>query len=225
LSIQRTQEDNIGSYATSSSHVDDGDTLNLARKTRQSLDDEEAAPAAEGDYKFETPDPEEAKKKAAEAMQGAGEAASKAAADAQKALMALLPVGDIFKALGWHLDFCFYLATMYAVYYVWASGLHWKILPRFEWAEDEKISKEDLHLAKHACQIENGWIPESEKDTQLGPNKFDLLWFRLAKGEILHFAESKRVLPGFVDTLMCGCGGNVFAFAVTSKRMIIQVIV
>jgi len=222
LSIQRTQEDNIGSYAASSSHVDDEDTLNLARKTRQSLDDEEAAPAAEGDYKFETPDPEEAKKKAAEAMQGAGEAASKAAADAQKALMALLPVGDIFKALGWHLDFCFYLATMYAVYYVWASGLHWKILPRFEWAEDEKISKEDLHLAKHACQIENGWIPESEKDTQLGPNKFDLLWFRLAKGEILHFAESKRVLPGFVDTLMCGCGGNVFAFAVTSKRMIIQ---
>ena len=31
------------------------------------------------------------------------------------------------------------------------------------------------------------------------------------------------MLPGFVDTLMCGCGGNVFAFAVTSKRLIIQV--
>jgi hypothetical protein len=39
------------------------------------------------------------------------------------------------------------------------------------------------------------------------------------------FLQSKRVLPGFVDTLMCGCGGNVFAFAVTSKRMIIQVII
>ena len=36
--------------------------------------------------------------------------------------------------------------------------------------------------------------------------------------------QSKRVLPGFVDTLMCGCGGNVFAFAVTNHRLIIQVL-
>lgn len=37
-----------------------------------------------------------------------------------------------------------------------------------------------------------------------------------------HFVDSKRVLPGLIDTLMCGCGGNVFAVAVTSKRVIVQ---
>jgi hypothetical protein len=36
----------------------------------------------------------------------------------------------------------------------------------------------------------------------------DLLWFRKAKGETAHFIDSKRVLPGLVDTIMCGCGGN-----------------
>jgi hypothetical protein len=32
----------------------------------------------------------------------------------------------------------------------------------------------------------------------------------------------QRVMPGLVDTIMCGCGGNVYAVAVTSKRIIIQ---
>jgi len=199
-----------------------------AHRRAQSLDDD-APPAEgtsegeEGKFKFETPDPEEAKKKAAEAMEGAGEAASKAADEAGKALMAILPVGDIFNALGWHLDFCVYLITMYAVYYVWKADIHYKLLPRFEWAEDtDKPNPEDLRLSKKACDIKTGWIPESEKSTARGPNMYDLLWFRLAKGEELHFSESKRVLPGFVDTLMCGCGGNVFAFGVTSHRLIIQ---
>ena len=50
----------------------------------------------------------------------------------------------------------------------------------------------------------------------------DLLWFRKAKGEVAHFIDSKRVLPGLIDTLMCGCGGNVYAVAVTNKRIIVQ---
>ena len=50
----------------------------------------------------------------------------------------------------------------------------------------------------------------------------DLLWFRLAEGEELLFGESQRVMPGLVDTIMCGCGGNVYAVAVTSSRIIIQ---
>ena len=29
-------------------------------------------------------------------------------------------------------------------------------------------------------------------------------------------------MPGLIDTLMCGCGGNVYAVAVTSKRVIVQ---
>jgi hypothetical protein len=227
LSIHRSQEADIGSDG-SSSLLDDQDIDDGRRNNRQSLDDEAPAPAAEGgepaqDFQFETPDPEEAKRKAAEAMQGAGEAASKAADDAQKALMAILPVGDLFKALGWHLDFCCYLATMYAVYYVWKSDLHWRLLPRLEWAQDKnKPNPEDLRLKKKYCDIETGWVSDDMKGDGLGPNTYDLLWFRLAKGEKMHFAESKRVLPGFVDTLMCGCGGNVFAFAVTSKRLIIQ---
>jgi len=156
-------------------------------------------------------------------MDSAGEAASKAASDAEKALLAILPVGDIVKALGWHLDFCCYLVTMYAVYYVWKSDLHWKLLPKLEWAQDtEKKSAQDIALEKKSCDIETGWVSDDRKGDGAGPNTYDLLWFRLAKGEKLHFAESKRVLPGFVDTLMCGCGGNVFAFAVTSKRLIIQ---
>jgi hypothetical protein len=39
---------------------------------------------------------------------------------------------------------------------------------------------------------------------------------------VAHFVDSKRVLPGLIDTLMCGCGGNVYAVAVTSKRVIVQ---
>ena len=50
----------------------------------------------------------------------------------------------------------------------------------------------------------------------------DLLWFRLAEGEELLFGESQRVMPGLVDTIMCGCGGNVYAVAVTSSRIIVQ---
>jgi len=174
---------------------------------------------------FETPDPEEAKRKAAEAMEGASEAASKAADEAERALMDILPVGDVFNALGWHLDFCIYLATIYVVYYVWKSDLHWKLLPRLEWAQDsaaDKPSAEDLRLKQKRADIETGWVSDDMKGDGLGPNTYDLLWFRTAKGEKLHFSESKRVLPGFVDTLMCGCGGNVFAFAVTNHRLIIQ---
>jgi len=38
----------------------------------------------------------------------------------------------------------------------------------------------------------------------------------------MYFVDSKRVLPGLIDTLMCGCGGNVYAVAVSNKRIIVQ---
>lgn len=48
----------------------------------------------------------------------------------------------------------------------------------------------------------------------------DLLWFRMAEGEELLFGESQCVMPGLVNTIMRGCGGN--AVAVTTSRIIIQ---
>jgi len=200
------------------------------RHNAQSLDDDEAPPPAEeasadsGHEEF-VPDPEEAKKKASEAMEGASEAASKAAEEAEKALLDLIPVGNILTALGWHLDFCVYLVTIFAVYYIWKADIHWKLLPRLEWAQEsaaDKPSAEDLRLAQKRADIETGWVSDDCKGDGQGPNTYDLLWFRTAKGEDVYFSESKRVLPGFVDTLMCGCGGNVFAFAVTKHRLIIQ---
>ena len=44
----------------------------------------------------------------------------------------------------------------------------------------------------------------------------------LYAGEELLFGESQRVMPGLIDTIMCGCGGNVYAVAGTSHRIIIQ---
>ena len=40
--------------------------------------------------------------------------------------------------------------------------------------------------------------------------------------QVAHFIDSKRVLPGLIDTIMCGCGGNVYAVAVTNKRIVVQ---
>jgi hypothetical protein len=44
-------------------------------------------------------------------------------------------------------------------------------------------------FALQRCDIETGWVPDSEKNKGTGPNTYDLLWFRLAKGEKLHFSE------------------------------------
>lgn len=153
-------------------------------------------------------------------MKGAGEAASKAAEEAQKAINDILPVGDVFSALGWHLDFCIYILTIYIVYYIWKTELHWKLLPKFSWEQDPPKSDDELKLAKHVSDI--GVWSDELGENKGAPNAHDLLWFRTAKGERVHFAESKRVLPGFVDTIMCGCGGNVYAVAVTNHRIIIQ---
>jgi len=64
--------------------------------------------------------------------------------------------------------------------------------------------------------------PIGEEDQATMPCDQDLLWFRKAKGETAYFIDSKRVLPGLIDTLMCGCGGNIYAVAVTNKRVIVQ---
>ena len=64
--------------------------------------------------------------------------------------------------------------------------------------------------------------PIGEEDQATMPCDQDLLWFRKAKGETAHFIDSKRVLPGLIDTLMCGCGCNIYAVAVTNKRVIVQ---
>jgi len=146
----------VGSDDVSPLADEDDRDRSFARKKRQSLDDDAPpadAPPADGAPGLEIPDPEETKRKAQEAMDSAGEAASKAAADAEKALLAILPIGDVFKALGWHLDFCCYLATMYAVYYVWKSDLHWRLLPKLEWAQDnETKSAKEIALEKKVTQ-------------------------------------------------------------------------
>ena len=68
------------------------------------------------------------------------------------------------------------------------------------------------------CNI--GQWAEGKVDNE--PCDYDLLWFRKAKGEVAHFIDSKRVMPGLIDTLMRGCGGNMYAVAVTNKRIIVQ---
>ena len=30
------------------------------------------------------------------------------------------------------MDFCVYLVTIFAVYYIWKADIHWKLLPRLE---------------------------------------------------------------------------------------------
>ncbi len=47
----------------------------------------------------------------------------------------------------------------------------------------------DSQFCAQRCDIETGWIPDAEKNKGTGPNTYDLLWFRLAKGEKLHFSE------------------------------------
>ena len=44
-------------------------------------------------------------------------------------------------------------------------------------------------------------MPDSEKNKGTGPNTYDLLWFRLAKGEKLHFSEVRASAPGFIARL------------------------
>ena len=64
-------------------------------------------------------DPEEAKKRAAEMANKAGDALNKAEHDLMDAVDDVLPGGDLLSALGWHLDLCVYLITMSAIYCIW----------------------------------------------------------------------------------------------------------
>ncbi|EKX40962.1 hypothetical protein GUITHDRAFT_142362 [Guillardia theta CCMP2712] len=177
---------------------------------------EAAAPA-----KDESPimDPEEAKKKAAEMANKAGDALNKAEHDLMDAVDDVLPGGDLLSALGWHLDLCVYLITMYAIYYIWKCEIWQKFLPKFKWDEDSSAAN-DKNIKLNQKHSKIGTWSDNPHDNL--PNDQDLLWFRTAHGEELYWSESKRVLPGFIDTLMCGCGGNVYALAVTSKRIVIQ---
>jgi len=201
----------------------------LHRTTR--LDDEaEAAPTkdkapAESSGssmpKIEIPDPEETTRKAKEAMAKASGAAGQAITEAEEAISDLLPEGfDVIHALSWHLDICFYIATIYTVYYIWLCNVWEKILPRLNFNTDvaaqEKAKFE--RLQNKTAQI-GTWGKANDEGV---PNDQDLLWFRVAEGEELLFGESQRVMPGLVDTIMCGCGGNIYAVAVTTKRIIIQ---
>jgi len=167
------------------------------------------------------PDPEEAKRKAAEAFSKATGAFGEAIDAGEEAVADFIPEGfDVIHALSWHLDICFYIATAYTVYYIWMGNVWEKVLPRLNFnidlAAQEKAKFERLHNKE--AKIGTWGQPNDEGV----PNDQDLLWFRLAEGEELLFGESQRVMPGLVDTIMCGCGGNVYAVAVTSSRIIIQ---
>jgi len=123
-------------------------------------------------------------------------------------------------ALGWHADIAVYIATAYTIYYIWLCNVWEKILPRLNFninlAAEEKAKFERLNNKKAMIGT---W---GEPNDEGVPNDQDLLWFRCAEGEELLFGESQRVMPGLIDTIMCGCGGNVYAVAVTSHRIIIQ---
>ncbi|EKX40125.1 hypothetical protein GUITHDRAFT_143064 [Guillardia theta CCMP2712] len=168
------------------------------------------------------PDPDETARKAKEAMSKAGDSANKALSDVENALEDVLPVGDIFSALGWHLDLCFYLVTIYIVYYIWKCKVWHKVLPQLIYvrtAEEEQAVKDAEHANENWSSI-GDWSEDPHDSTK--PNDQDLLWFRTGTNEERLFYEKQRVQPSFIDTLMCGCGGNVYAVAVTSKRIIIQ---
>merc|ERR1719263_2681733 len=119
-----------------------------------------------------------------------------------------------------HADIAVYIATAYTIYYIWLCNVWEKILPRLNFninlAAEEKAKFERLNNKKAMIGT---W---GEPNDEGVPNDQDLLWFRCAEGEELLFGESQRVMPGLIDTIMCGCGGNVYAVAVTSHRIIIQ---
>jgi len=173
----------------------------------------------------EVPDPEESKKAAADAWNKASGAAGKAISEAEEAVKDI--AGDVIPeefdvehALGWHADIAVYIATAYTIYYIWLCNVWEKILPRLNFninlAAEEKAKFERLNNKKAMIGT---W---GEPNDEGVPNDQDLLWFRCAEGEELLFGESQRVMPGLIDTIMCGCGGNVYAVAVTSHRIIIQ---
>jgi len=182
--------------------------------------EEEAAPEESGS-ESSIPDPEEAKKKAAEAFSKATGAAGQAFSEAEEAVEDLLPESfDVERALGWHADIAVYIATAYVVYYIWHCNVWEKILPRLNFninlAGEEKKKFERLNNKKADIGV---WGEPNDEDK---PNDQDLLWFRCAEGEEILFAESQSVMPGLIDTIMCGCGGNKYAVAVTTSRIIIQ---
>lgn len=182
------------------------------------VEDDEAATESK------VPDPEEAKKKAAEVADKAKDALAKSQADLMKAVDDLLPGGDLFHAFSWHLDICVYILTMYGVYYVWKTELWTYFLPRmkFNMVQEPELTPRTLARKNRECMIGEWSDQHLDEDEATCACDHDLLWFRKAKGEVAHFIDSKRVLPGLIDTLMCGCGGNVYAVAVTNKRIIVQ---
>lgn len=170
------------------------------------------------------PDPEEAKAKAAEVAEKAKAKAAEASKDLMKAVDILLPGGDLLHAFSWHLDVCVYILTMYGVYYVWKTELWTYFLPKmkFNMVQEPELTPRTLARKNRECMIGEWSDQHLDEDEATCACDHDLLWFRKAKGETAHFIDSKRVLPGLIDTLMCGCGGNVYAVAVTNKRIIVQ---
>merc|ERR1712216_515542 len=103
--------------------------------------------------------------------------------------------------------------TMYAVYYVWKTNLWMTILPRmsFNMVKEPELTPRTEARKNRECHIGEWSDQHLEPDEASMPCDHDLLWLRKAKGEVAHFIDAKRVLPGVVDTIMCGCGGNVYA--------------
>jgi hypothetical protein len=110
------------------------------------------------------------------------------------------------------------------VYYVWKCNLWEKVLPRmnFNMVKEPEVTPRTLARKNRECMIGEWSDQHLDEDEATCACDHDLLWFRKAKGEVAHFIDSKRVLPGLIDTIMCGCGGNVYAVAVTNKRVIVQ---
>jgi len=186
------------------------------------VEDDEAATDTSG--ASSVPDPAAARTKAAEVAEKAKNALAKSQKDLMKVFDDLTPGGDLLHAFSWHLDICVYILTMYGVYYVWKTELWTLILPRmkFSMIQQPEMTPRTLARANKECMIGEWSDEHKDSDEANCPCDHDLLWFRKAKGEVAHFIDSKRVLPGLIDTIMCGCGGNVYAVAVTNKRIVVQ---
>jgi hypothetical protein len=60
---------------------------------------------------------------------------------------------------------------------------------------------------RQRADIETGWVSDDMKGDGLGPNTYDLLWFRTAKGEKMHFSEVRTAIL-HSQCYESSCAGN-----------------
>ena len=151
----------------------------------------EDAPVEDDEASTESnvPDPEEAKKKAAEVADKAKDALAKSQADLMKAVDDLLPGGDLFHAFSWHLDICVYILTMYGVYYVWKTELWTYFLPRmkFNMVQEPELTPRTLarknRVSSSSCMV---------AASQLGGSQQGRTWHNWGEASFFDWNRSQQ---------------------------------